>query len=128
MMLPKVIYELIPYFYMSAGVAEISYFHTRVSTVLGLVIFLVGTFIWIIRSEHRRQDPKVTRKERGLNNTLYEAKPFLLILCGVVANTWTTNWAIYPLALCFMLLGIYFVFLRTQHRSRRRLYIHEQVG
>jgi hypothetical protein len=119
MLLPKALYELMPYAYMSAGIAEISYFKTLIATGSGLLFFVAGSLIWILRSNYRRKDPEVTRKEVSANQGLYELKPFLFIMCGVLTVTWSNNWLVYPAASLLVLFGFYILMLRTMHRGRQ---------
>jgi len=119
MMIPKTIYELLPYGYMSAGVAEIGYFKTLLSTGSGLLFFMAGAFVWVLRSNNRRTDPESTRKLSGKTQGIYELKPFILIMIGVLLMTWMNYWVVTPLAAVVVMFGIYILFLRLSYRSKR---------
>jgi len=119
MMMPKAIYEILPYGYMSAGVAEISYFKTALSTSSGLLFFMAGAFIWILRSNNRRTDPEAARKIIDTGQSFYELKPFLLIVLGVLSLTWMNYWLVTPLASAFVIFGLYILYLRLSYRGKR---------
>ena len=118
-MIPKTLYELLPYGYMSAGVAEISYFKTLLSTGSGLLFFMAGALVWVLRSNYRRTDPEASRKASGAGQSFYELKPFLLIVSGVLIFTWINSWMGLPLASMVTLIGMYIVVLRSMHRTKR---------
>lgn len=119
MILPKALYELLPYGYMSAGVAEIGYFKTLISTGSGLLFFMAGALIWVLRSNHRRTDPEASRKLISNNQSMYELKPFMCIAISVLLFTWFNSWMVIPVASLFSLFGIYVIVLRSIHRNKR---------
>lgn len=118
MMLPKVVYELMPYGYMSVGVAEISYFKTLLTTTSGLLFFVAGALIWILRSNHRRTDPVVNRKNAN-NQSFYEMKPFLLIAGSVLVYTWVNTAMVLPAAALTAAIGTYLLLARTVNRGKK---------
>ena len=119
MILPKALYEILPYGYMSAGVAEIGYFKTFISTGSGLLFFMAGALIWVLRSNHRRTDPKAARKSLDHNQSMYELKPFICIAISVLMFTWVNNWVALPVAAMFSLFGLYVLVQRSVNRNKR---------
>ncbi|MDO6718365.1 hypothetical protein Q4575_03080 [Psychrosphaera sp. 1_MG-2023] len=118
MILPKTLYEILPYTYMSIGVAEIGYFKSYLTTSSGLLFFFAGALIWILRSNYRRFDDfRLFDSKSKLG--LYELKPFLLILLGVMFYTWFGSNLTSSFATLTVLVGIYIVFLRAIKRSRQ---------
>ncbi|HEY5717136.1 MAG TPA: hypothetical protein VIS52_01500 [Motiliproteus sp.] len=84
-MLPKGLYELMPYLYMSAGALAIL-LYGGVSTPLAMLLYLFGAWLWSLRSRHRRRSPPTPQKPRSgwfWSETLYELLPFIYILAGV---------------------------------------------
>ncbi|WP_210397410.1 hypothetical protein [Motiliproteus sediminis] len=84
-MLPKGLYELLPYLYMlCGGWAIIEY--GGVAILLGTALFLYGAWVWSIRSDRRRRSEKLRNRASSSpywNETLYELMPFGYILSGV---------------------------------------------
>lgn len=116
-MLPKPIYELMPYFYLSGGITEIYYLQSTIATVSGVLFFVAGAMIWILRSNHRRCDSQLSRKrDARLPEELYEMLPFLYMLVGALLVTFSTSYLLYAIAALLFLAGLHFVVVRTVHR------------
>ncbi|QTH63831.1 hypothetical protein J1N51_14140 [Psychrosphaera ytuae] len=118
-MFPKLIYESLPYAYMSIGVVEINYFETILATMSGVLFFFAGALVWVMRSNARRTDPEKTRKHKESGQFFYELKPFLLIFLGVMVLAYVNNWLVYPLAGIVCLFGVYIMLIRNMHRQKR---------
>lgn len=121
MVFPKTIYEAVPYIYMSGGIAEITYFKGVLGTSSGLLLFLAGALIWVLRSNARRTDPEVSRKNTEDNEILYELKPFILIALGFLCVAYFNQLLLYPIAGIVVLIGVYLVLMRSTHRSKHSL-------
>jgi len=119
MMMPKVIYELLPYVCMVGGLAEVTYFKTIMTTGSGLLFYGAGALMWILRSNHRRTDPQAGRKLVNDNQSFYELKPFFLIAIGVLLFTWLNTWMALPLSALTAMLGTYIIVLRSMHRRKK---------
>ncbi len=118
MMFPKALYEAFPYVYMTTGIAEIGYFQSLLATGSGLLFFLAGALIWVMRSNARRTDPAATRKNSSTGQVWYELKPFLFIAAGVLIVNYLDARMVYPIAGLIILVGFYIVLLRTTHRAK----------
>lgn len=118
-MFPKVIYESLPYAYMSIGVVEINFFQTALATLSGVLFFFAGALVWIMRSDARRRDPEITRKHTDSGQLVYELKPFFLIFVGVMILAYVNNWLVYPFAGLVCLFGVYIMLIRNIHRQKR---------
>jgi len=119
MMIPKVIYEISPYVYMAGGLAEITYFKTLVTTGSGLLFYVAGALIWVLRSNNRRTDPEGMRKLINSNQSFYELKPFFLIAMGVLLFTWLNTWMALPFAALTIVIGAYLVVVRAVYRNKK---------
>jgi hypothetical protein len=121
MVFPKPIYEVVPYLYMSGGIAEVSYIKGLLGTSAGVLLFLSGALIWVLRSNARRTDSEVTRKEIKNNEVVYELKPFLLILGGFLCVAYFNQMLLYPIAGFMILIGVYLVLIRSTYRTQNSL-------
>lgn len=119
MMFPKGIYEVLPYTYMSVGIVEIGFVESIMATISGVVLFLAGAIVWVMRSNARRTDPVTTRRNTNSGEILYELKPFILIMLGAMVITYFNYWMVYPIAGLVCLLGFYIILIRNTHRHRR---------
>lgn len=118
MILPKILYEILPYTYMTIGLAEISYFKSFLTTSSGLLLFFSGALIWILRSNYRRFDTGLLYDSKSRLG-LYELKPFFLILFGVLFYTWFSSNITTPFTTLIILVGVYIILLRALNRNRQ---------
>lgn len=117
MLLPKNLYEVLPYTYMTAGVAEIGLFDSILAMSSGILMFIAGALVWILRSNYRRVDAGYA-KHSATKQGFYELKPFCLIALGVVViQTVDVNSASFFASLA-ILVGSYIWYLRIQNRHR----------
>ncbi|WP_159084673.1 hypothetical protein [Dongshaea marina] len=56
-MLNRSTYELLPYIYLVAGAGLILSKQNIVFTIAGIILYLAGSIVWIMRSNHRRTNP-----------------------------------------------------------------------
>ncbi|OOZ12801.1 hypothetical protein BOW35_12505 [Solemya velum gill symbiont] len=108
-MLPRVIYELIPYAYMWTGVSVIWTQPLGPIHLFAAILYLAGTLIWVMRSDARRQDnnnnnnKQVIHHRRNMSPLMYELYPFLML----AASLWVAALAPTPLAAASFALAAY---------------------
>jgi len=120
-MLPKGLYELLPYLYMLCGALGIVVYG-GVVTPLGTLLYLFGAWVWGLRSNRRRRSGSVRQKESSRpywNQTFYELLPFLYILCGVYLIELLSHeirWVSGPL-----MIGTGALLILVRHMERRKV-------
>lgn len=85
-MLPKSIYELKPYFYLVSG-SWILLFYSGLLLVVGLLLYLLGAWIWVLRSDYRRlnhRQPQSPIDRHYWSDPVYELLPFGYILGALI--------------------------------------------
>ena len=119
-MVPKPIYELMPYLYLVTGGVIIAAL-VGYATPAGLLLYAYGTWLWLMRSDHRRVNQRQpafigTRFYWGEN--FYELQPFLYILAGLLVIGFVQHdirWVTGPL---MIVTGIAVLLLRTSKRRQ----------
>ena len=115
-MIPKPLYESLPYLYMVIGIAVLVALGNYFAMFSGLMLFLAGSLIWILRSDHRR----ASRKQRGpIPYWLYELQPFLYASLGVSLGFYSQNVYFYPSAMILTVAGMQVWYLRSVQRRHR---------
>lgn len=117
-MLPKTIYESLPYMYIGGGASEVVYLDSFLANFSGVLLYLAGAMVWVLRSNHRRRDSEETRKKATLPETFYEFFPFISIGAGIALYSATDSWMFYPSAILFVAAGLQALALRSIHRHR----------
>ncbi|MCW8883668.1 MAG: hypothetical protein OQK12_00265 [Motiliproteus sp.] len=137
-MIPKPIYEALPFCYFFAGSALWLYSDSPTQIIAGVLLFCASALQWIFRTNYRRRDrvaaniigrtqnQKINPKNRLiLPRWLYEVLPFSYIALGYILSNLTqlSQWQlIYSLDLAllssFMLCtaGFLVLLLRGVHR------------
>lgn len=117
MLLSKPVYESLPYVYLMAGFGVIAFSDGLVWTG-GVVLFVAGSVIWVMRSCFRRtnKDWQVQRDWVILDD-LYELAPFAYLLTAILAKkllepSLLLDVAAFVLAVC----GLLILYLRSKHR------------
>ncbi|MEH6472159.1 MAG: hypothetical protein V7752_12995 [Halopseudomonas sp.] len=85
-MVPKPIYEVLPYLYLLSGSIIIAALGGH-ATLAGLLLFCFGSWLWLVRSDYRRinaRQPKSLGSRFYWSDTVYELQPFGYILAGVL--------------------------------------------
>ncbi len=115
-MLPKRLYELLPYFYMVSAVVVLLTISNYVALFSGLTLFMAGSLIWILRSDHRR----ATRKQRGrVPYWIYELQPFIYAVGGLTLWLNAQSMYFYPSAVVLTVTGLQIWYLRSTTRQHR---------
>ncbi|MFT4925417.1 MAG: hypothetical protein ACI8WB_001510 [Phenylobacterium sp.] len=114
---PKIIYEAFPYFHMTLGIVAISHFQTLLTSFSGVCFFAAGAVMWVLRSDNRRKDQIFKRKHDGGNwRELYELKPFLYILAGVLFSSWSQVMLVDMLGVGVAMVGVFQLMRRVIYR------------
>ncbi len=115
-MIPKQLYESLPYLYMALGIAVLFAIGNYFALFSGLMLFLAGSLIWILRSDHRR----ASRKQRGpLPYWLYELQPFIYAAFGISLWLYSQSVYFYPSAALLTVTGLQVWYLRGVQRRHR---------
>jgi hypothetical protein len=115
-MIPRQLYETLPYLYMVAGVAVLVAIGNYFAIFSGLMLFLAGSLIWILRSDHRR----ASRKQQGpIPYWLYELQPFIYSAVGITLALYAQSMYFYPSAVLLTVTGLQVWYLRGVQRGHR---------
>lgn len=115
-MLNRVTYESLPYVYCLTGAGLIIFVKQGVVSLLGGVLFLIGGLIWNLRSEYRRKDNAISRKNDQQNKLFYNMKPFVLLLTCCYLFTFMNNKAVHFFAMSIALMALWILYLRVMNR------------
>ncbi len=116
-MLPKSLYEALPYTHLTIGAAIICSYDTALLTLSGCLFFAVGAFMWAMRSDNRRQDQAKRLRDYGsFNRNWYEFKPFFYMLFGLLSVNHLEQSILTLLGMIVGLFGLYLVLQRALHR------------
>ena len=102
MRLPSPLYEGLPYLYLASGlIIMLMSTGTPLNLVLGLALYLIGSLVWIARSNARRGDryqhrAELRRQRTNLHSNylpewFYEEQPFIYILAGLACQIHTDH-------------------------------------
>lgn len=85
-MLPRTLYEVLPYIYLFSALALMVSQSDWVILVCAWVLFTGGAITWVLRSDSRRVNKRVpdSSKTWHLHEDIYESLPFLYIGGGVL--------------------------------------------
>lgn len=125
-MLPKPLYESLPYFCLVFGAMNIIFPTDLLQAISGGILYSSGSAIWIMRSQNRRVDATRTplkphrylpwHEASVLPEPLYEALPFIYILTGILLQRHTEANALHYTGCAAFTLGL--GLLITRHRNR----------
>jgi hypothetical protein len=117
-MLPFLLYESLPYLYLTSGFAVILLAELGFSIISGLLFITAGAMVWILRSDHRRSDNSNAARLQGrLPFWVYELMPFALCTFGLLLGRWGQNPYFYPSALIFVVIGLQLWLMRGIQRQ-----------
>jgi hypothetical protein len=116
-MLPKFIYESLPYINLAIGVAEICFFHSFWTALSGAMFFGAGAVMWVLRSDNRRKDKRTKiRYQYNRGRELYEIKPFFYIVFGLLVTNWLNTPTLHLAGAAVALFGLYLLLKRGIYR------------
>ena len=120
-MLPRLLYESLPLFYLLAGLLFLVVTKQPLLLFAGLLLYTCGTLIWVMRSGNRRTDNTRYANKRNMTpEWLYELQPFIQI--GLVLLLWRQ-----PLALWLQLLSLPLVAWALICLQRRSQFRHHKM-
>ncbi len=120
-MLPRLLYESLPLFYLLAGLLFLVVTKQPLLLFAGLLLYTCGTLIWVMRSGNRRTDHTRYANKRNMTpEWLYEIQPFIQI--GLVLLMWRQ-----PLALWLQLLSLPLVAWALICLQRRSQFRHHKM-
>jgi len=84
-MLPDKLYEALPYLYLIVGAVAVLICHSVWTLLPASLLFVVGAWVWVIRTEKRRLKTGIQFKAKSAwPFWCYEFYPFALILAGLM--------------------------------------------
>lgn len=85
-MLPKAIYEGLPYVYLFSSLALLTSQDNWVILVFAWLLYTGGSITWVLRSDARRVNKRMPEGNKSLflHEDIYESLPFLFIGVGVL--------------------------------------------
>ncbi|WP_372625619.1 hypothetical protein [Arsukibacterium sp.] len=120
-MLPTKIYEPLPYSYMLAGLISMALLPSLLGMMSGTLLFLAGALVWIVRSEHRREDDVFAERKNGpVPFWGYELLPFVCLLSSMTIFIMPFNQLYYPSAIILLIVGVQLWLTRNLQRRHRR--------
>lgn len=117
-MLPKQIYELLPYLYLLAGAICFAWLPHPLGAWSGWILLHAGGLVWVMRSNRRRQNPLAPSRSKQLPFWLYELLPFLTIGGGLFLLLRFENPWLLPSAVLLLVAGLQIWWLRFLRRHR----------
>lgn len=119
-MLPTKIYEPLPYSYMLAGLISMVLLPSLLGVVSGALFFLAGALVWIVRSEHRREDDVFAERKNGpVPFWGYELLPFACLLLALTIFVLPFSQLYYPSAAILLVVGVQIWITRNVQRRHR---------
>ena len=117
-MLPKPLYEIIPYLYLGGGALGILFLDNAIGWACGGLLYGAGALVWVLRSNHRRRDRTADfGGQWWRTNSLYEFRPFALIAAALILMVSFNHLLVFLAAVALCLLGLYQFGLRHQSRQ-----------
>ena len=126
-MLPKPLYESMPYFCLVFGAINIIFPTDTLQLICGGLLYSSGAAIWIMRSQSRRIDAQRTpfnphsflpwHEASVLPEWLYEAMPFIYILAGILLQRHTETELMNYAGYVLLGIGLFILVLRHRHRT-----------
>jgi len=117
-MLPKHIYELLPYLYLLVGVLCFALLPHPLGAWSGWIFLHAGGLVWVMRSNRRRQNTTAASDSSQLPFWLYEFLPFLTIGSGLFLLLRFDNPWLLPSAILLLVAGLQIWWLRYAQRHR----------
>lgn len=119
-MLPTKIYEPLPYSYMLAGIVSMVLVPSLLGVLSGALLFLAGALVWIVRSEHRREDDVFAERKNGpVPFWGYELLPFVCLVSALAIFILPFNHFYYPSAVILLIVGVQLWLTRNMQRRHR---------
>jgi hypothetical protein len=128
-MLPRRLYESLPYAYLTLGLAILCSVKNPYAFSSALLFVLAGAAVWVVRSEHRRTRHRLSVLNHGiLPFWCYELLPFSYLTLGLSLLSYSDNTLMYPPALILTVIGFQVWTLRALQRRPRATSGHKRVS
>ncbi|MBV2129435.1 hypothetical protein [Arsukibacterium indicum] len=86
----------------------------------GALLFLAGALVWIVRSEHRREDDVFAERKNGpVPFWGYELLPFVCLVTALTIFILPFNQFYYPSAVILLIVGVQLWLTRNMQRRHR---------
>ncbi|MDX1538964.1 hypothetical protein [Arsukibacterium sp.] len=86
----------------------------------GALLFLAGALVWIVRSEHRREDDVFAERKNGpVPFWGYELLPFVCLVSALAIFILPFNHFYYPSAVILLIVGVQLWLTRNMQRRHR---------
>ncbi|WP_163134613.1 hypothetical protein [Agarivorans sp. Alg241-V36] len=120
-MIIKPIYEILPSLYLAAGSSSVIWVDSTLGVAGGVLLFCLGSLIWVMRSNFRRLDQATHAGKRfNIPESLYEFMPFLFIGLALSLASTQQSIAAYAIAALCLYRGCSLLYMR--HRYRRQVW------
>ncbi|MFT5788692.1 MAG: putative membrane protein YfcA [Shewanella sp.] len=117
-MLSKPFYEALPYSYLAIGAFCLFQLEQTLAQIFAVVVYLLGSRVYTLRSANRRTDSKKRRKKGLLPSHLYEYIPSLCLLSAILLTKLDAKVA--PIfAICLCSIGLYIFLRRSSYRKHK---------
>lgn len=119
-MLPHRLYEFLPYAYMLAGVTVLWWLDNVLAAFSALLLITAGALVWILRSDHRRQDvTEGVHRQGRWPFWFYELQPFVYASAGLLLWRFSHNLYFIPSAMILLVVGLQIWLMRSLHRRHQ---------
>lgn len=116
-MLPTFIYERLPASCLVGGAVMLVHSPHLLSLMGGILLFIAGSLIWVMRSTRRRRDLVVYPNRRWLMpEWLYELRPFLCIAIALLSWRLSDQRELQLVLAILISWSLWCLFRRTLHR------------
>ncbi|HEY5716987.1 MAG TPA: hypothetical protein VIS52_00730 [Motiliproteus sp.] len=118
-MLPKALYEILPYAYLFGGLSLMTSQSDWIILACSWIVYTGGSIMWVLRSDARRINKRIPPYSKGfyLHEDIYESLPFLFIGIGVLAIRFLESWVFFSVGLVMMAYGGYVLAIRIVRRK-----------
>ncbi|HEY5718015.1 MAG TPA: hypothetical protein VIS52_05925 [Motiliproteus sp.] len=111
MVLPKSLYESLPYLYIASALGVVVLVDSALVYLFAAVLYAGGAMVWVMRSAYRRKtSPNVVKNRHGFvmfPAVIYEYLPFIYLAAGVLVLTQVSlPWSAVPGGLLCMAGGL----------------------
>lgn len=118
-MLPKAIYETLPYLYLLVSLSLLAGHADWIVLVFAWILYTGAAITWVLRSDARRVNPRRPKesKELLLHDDIYESLPFFYLGGGVLVMRFIGEGIFFYAGLMLFALGIYVLGIRIIKRK-----------
>lgn len=118
-MLPKTVYELLPYFYLSGSMALMGFHPDWVVVAFAWVLYTAGSVTWVLRSDARRINPRRPKHKNNmfLHDDIYESMPFFYIGGSILVMRYMGDSVLFYAGMILFVLGCTVLGVRIKKRQ-----------